>query len=224
VGFEDPIFAPPLPEPPPPSRLRRSALGCLFACVLGAGCLLAGALIVAEALHAATGAFLQGCVSGCITGAIGGQPAGAHGASGAGATTVPGVLSPTPASSGNAGPSAGQGASASAHAVTQSASGVFADAFAQVFTELILQSWGIDRAAENARRLEWMAQGLREYERLHRRPPASLEELPISRDDLRDVFGTPIDYRVMGSPPHWEIRSAGLNRRFDDGDPWLAGP
>jgi hypothetical protein len=107
---------------------------------------------------------------------------------------------------------------------SQSASRVFAVALAESFEDLILLSWGFDRAAENARRLEWMAQSIREHVRVHGQPPADLAELRISRDDLLDVFGTPIEYRVVGSPPEWEIRSAGRDRVFDGGDPWLIGP
>lgn len=87
--------------------------------------------------------------------------------------------------------------------------------------EAILLSWGIDRAAENARRLEYVAQSLREYEQRHGLPPASLSELTLLQGDREDVWGVALEYRVSGAPPQWQIRSAGRDRRFDVDDPWL---
>lgn len=87
--------------------------------------------------------------------------------------------------------------------------------------EAILLSWGIDRAAENARRLEYVAQSLREYQQRHGLPPASLSELTLLQGDREDVWGVALEYRVSGVPPQWQIRSAGRDRRFDVDDPWL---
>jgi hypothetical protein len=207
-------------EPPRP-RPRRSVAGCMLWFVLGACCAVGCVVFGARVTYATVDSLLGGCISGFLSGCFTSpaspgstQPAGAGPAS-----------APSAGQSGYAlGKSLGQFAANPPAPPTQSASGVFADAFAQVFTEAILLSWGRDRAAENARRLEWIAQGLREYQSLHGHPAASLDDLNISRDDLRDVFGMPIEYRVQGSPPCWEIRSAGSDRRFGDGDPWLAGP
>ena len=76
----------------------------------------------------------------------------------------------------------------------------------------------------NGRRLAWLAQCLREYQSVNQAPPTDLAKLNVWRDNLRDVFGTPIEYRVVGSPARWEIRSAGANRQFDERDPWVVGP
>lgn len=84
--------------------------------------------------------------------------------------------------------------------------------------------WGIDRAQENVRRLEWIAQSIREYQALRGAPPPDLSVLRISQGERLDAFGVPIEYRVTGQPPQWEIRSAGRDRTFDDQDPWFAGP
>ncbi len=85
----------------------------------------------------------------------------------------------------------------------------------------ILLSWGIDRMAENGRRLDFVGQSLVEHQRLHGRPPASLSELPLLHGDLLDVWGKPLEYKVEGSPPRWRLRSAGMDRTFDAHDPWL---
>ena len=77
---------------------------------------------------------------------------------------------------------------------------------------------------QNGRRLAWLAQSLREYQAQRGAPPANLTMLNVWRDNLLDVFGTPIEYRVAGTPARWEIRSAGADRRFDDRDAWIVGP
>lgn len=77
---------------------------------------------------------------------------------------------------------------------------------------------------ENARKLEWVAQSLREYQALHGRPPNELAALRGASKDLQDAYGHALEYRVTGSPPRWEIRSAGEDGRFDDRDPWVVGP
>lgn len=85
----------------------------------------------------------------------------------------------------------------------------------------LARMWGVDVAAENIRRLEYVAQSLEEYEKIHGRPPAALTELTLLAGDREDVWGVQLEYRVVGSPPKWQIRSAGRDRQFDPNDPWL---
>ncbi len=98
--------------------------------------------------------------------------------------------------------------------------GMFKDLGPSIADAMLL-SWGIDRAAENARRLQYVADALDEYERLHGHPPASLHELNILAGDRSDIWGVPLEYRLVGSPPAWQIRSAGRDRTLDQADPWL---
>ena len=103
---------------------------------------------------------------------------------------------------------------------SMNAQGMFKDLGPSI-AEAMLLSWGIDRAAENARRLQYLADSLEEHERLHGHPPASLDQLTILAGDRTDVWGVAVEYRQVGSPPRWQIRSAGRDRQFDQGDPWL---
>lgn len=97
----------------------------------------------------------------------------------------------------------------------------FSDHLSDAIAQAMLLSWGIDRVQENRRRLEFVGQSLLEYERRHGRPPDSLDQLNLLQGDRCDVWDTPLEYRVVGSPKTWQIRSAGMNRRFEPQDPWL---
>lgn len=205
---EEPIFAPPIAGP---VASRTRSFGC--GCVGGALTLLALAIV-------ALAVVLDGCAgtaSGMVSQLIGccgvnySQP---------GPSSYPSPASGTPSTGGASTPSGGTPSVGSAP--SQSAARVFANALRSLYTFEILISWGSDRAAENTRRLEWIAQSIREYQQVHGHPPASLSDLRVAPSDLSDVFGSPVDYRVVGG--QWEIRSAGRDGNFDLNDPWLTGP
>lgn len=217
---EEPIFAPPIAEP---VAVRTRSRGC--GCAASAFTLLALATLAllvalggcARGVRDALNQLAGGCCANFLSPGPGQySPAPSSGTPSTGGAATPSGASPTTWSA----PYGTTGSSGSSS--SYSASSVFAQAFQNLFAIEILLSWGTDRAAENARRLEWIAQSLREYQQVHGHPPASLSDLRVSRSDLNDTFGRPVDYRVVGG--QWEIRSAGRDGGFDANDPWLTGP
>lgn len=218
-GFSDPehpIFAPPIREKP---RRSRRWLVTLPLMLLAAGCCGVAALASAHALLSSVRQALNNCTASCMLGAFGGGGASASGssvpmggASGGGAVVPPG---------GAAGRAAGSSPASAAAANGAAMGRMFGTPVSITMWTVIEQSWGIDSMAENARRLESIAQSLREYEQVHGHPPDSLQQLRLLSGDLNDVFGNPVGYRVVGQPPRWQLRSAGFDRVVDDLDPWL---